>query len=307
MNALPMERHGHIMKLLRIAGLILFLLSAISFTGYYGYEASREDKVGPVIHFAGDELMTGVEVTKEDLLNGVTAYDERDGDVTDTVLIESVSDFIGPGQRIITYAAFDTSHNVTKKERKLIYTNYVPPRFSLEKPLRFAVGDAVNLLKYMKVWDCIDGELSENIKYEEPDAFFGAAEDTYQMKFQVTNSAGDIAVLPAEVEFYIPAYNSEKLIPEILLDEYLIYLKAGDAFKPEAYLKGVRINQEEYSIVEDARAQMNYLSGSAISRNSITISSNVNTKVPGIYKAEYSMTVQNGYRGTTKLLVVVEE
>lgn len=307
MNGLPKERHGHIMKLLRIAGLFLFLLSAISFTGYYGYEASREDTVGPVINFAGDELITDVEVTNEELLNGVAAYDEKDGDVTDTVLIETISDFIDPGQRIITYAAFDTSNNVTKKERKLIYTNYIPPRFSLTKPLRFAVGDAVNLLKYMKVWDCIDGELSENIKYEEPDDFFGATEDTYQMKFQVTNSAGDIAVLPVDVEFYIPAYNSEKLIPEILLEEYLIYLKVGDIFKPDAYLKGVRINQEEYSIVEDSRMQMNRLSGTVISRNSILISTNVNTQEPGIYKAEYSLTAQNGYRGTTRLLVVVEE
>lgn len=268
----------------------MFMLSAISFAGYYGYEASRNDIVGPVIEFAGDEITVGVEVTNEELLKNVTAYDEKDGDVTDTLLIEAVSNFIGPGQRLITYAAFDSGGNVTKKERKLIYTDYKPPRFSLEQPLRFAVGDAANILKYMKVLDCIDGELTENIKYEEPDHYFGTAEDTYQIKFQVTNSAGDTAVLPAEVEFYVPFYNMEKLIPEILLDEYLIYLKVGDAFKPEAYLKGVRINQVVYSSTED-----------------ISISTNVNTGKPGVYKADYSMKAQNGYSGSTRLLVVVEE
>jgi hypothetical protein len=295
------------MKLLRISGLLLFLLSAISFAGYYGYETSRNDNVGPVIEFTGDEIVVGVEATNEELLNNVTAYDEKDGNVTDTVLVEAVSDFIGPGQRMITYAAFDSNGNVTKKERKLVYTDYKPPRFSLEKPLRFAVGDAANILRYLKVWDCIDGDLTENIKYEEPNAYFGTAEDTYQMKFQVTNSAGDTAVLPAEIEFYTPVYNSEKLIPEILLDEYLIYLKAGDTFKPEAHLKGVRINQEEYRIAEDGGAQGEPSSNATISKKSISISTNVNTRKPGIYQAEYSMTAQNGYRGATKLLIVVEE
>ncbi len=307
MNGHPMERYGHNMKLLRIAGLSLFLLSAVTFAGYCGYEVSRNDIAGPVIEFAGEDVTVGVTVTDEELLKNVTAYDEKDGNVTDSLLIETISDFIKPGQRMITYAAFDKNSNVTKRERKLNYTDYESPRFSLEKPLRFAVGDAANILDFIKVWDCIDGDLTEKIKYEEPDYSFGTAEDSHQIKFQVTNSAGDTSILPTEVQFYIPAYNSEKLVPEILLEKYLIYLKTGETFNPEAFLKGVRINQMEYSIIADIGISIEHSTQSAIARKDISISTNVNTRKPGVYQVEYSMTAQNGYSGTTKLLVVVEE
>ncbi len=290
------------MKLLRIAGLSMFLLSAIAFAGYRGYEISRNDEAGPLIEFDSDEVTAGVKVTEEELLKNVTAYDEKDGDVTASLLIESISDFISSGQRIITYAAFDSNNNITKRERKLIYTDYKSPRFSLKRPLRFTVGDTANILEYMEVWDCIDGDLSENIKYEEPDYNFGTTEDTYQITFQVTNSAGDTAYLPAEIEFYY----MEKSAPEILLSKYLIYLKVGEAFHPEAYIEGVSINQKKYGIMENSILQSGR-PDNTIPRKDISISSNVNIRKPGVYQAEYSMTAQNGNRGRTKLLVVVEE
>ena len=38
---------------------------------------------------------------------GVKAVDENDGDVTDSLVVESVSNFLGGGRRLVVYAAVD--------------------------------------------------------------------------------------------------------------------------------------------------------------------------------------------------------
>lgn len=301
------ERFEKIMKILRIAGLSLFLLSVIAFTGYRGYKAAQNDYTAPVIKYEGDRIYASVKESKEELLRDVKAIDSKDGDVTDSLLIESVSDFISPGERIITYAAFDSGNNIAKSQRRLVYTDYVPPKFTLSEPLRFAQGDAVNLLKNLRVEDCLDGDLSASIKYEESDYYIGSSEGTYTIEFKVTNSAGDTSCLPAEVEFYNPVYNEEIYGPKIVLKDYLVYLKKGETFQPDTYLKSVIIDKKEYGFREDIISWNGQLTKDTLSKKNISVISDVNTSKPGAYQAEYSMQAQNGYKGTTKLLVVVEE
>ncbi len=295
------------MKILRIAGLSLFLLSAVMYAGYRGYEGSHNDNIAPFIEYDEECISASVKVTKEELLRDVNAFDAKDGDVTHSLLIESISDFIGQKERIITYAAFDSGNNVAKRQRKLVYTDYLPPRFSLSKPLRFVQGETDHLLDNLKAYDCIDGDLSESIKYDEPDYDFGSIQGTYTIEFRVTNSAGDTSFLPVEVDFYNPVYNEVKYAPEILLKDYLVYLKEGGSFDPSLYLKSVTIDKKDYSFREDSNTGYGSSYGDTISKKSILMKSDVNTRKPGIYQVEYSMQAQNGYTGTTKLLVLVEE
>lgn len=56
------------------------------------------------------------------LLTGVTATDERDGDVTDTVTIESVIPNTDGTEASVIYVAKDSKNNVTKETRKVSYT-----------------------------------------------------------------------------------------------------------------------------------------------------------------------------------------
>ena len=53
------------------------------------------------------ELTVGLNATDEDFLQGVKAVDENDGDVTDSLVVESVSNFLGGGRRLVVYAAVD--------------------------------------------------------------------------------------------------------------------------------------------------------------------------------------------------------
>ncbi len=291
------------MKILRLSGLIVFLFSFAVFTWFRISEVKSSDTTGPVFDCKADSLAVSVKTTEEDLLEGITAYDQKDGDVTDTIMIEKLSGFITAEKRKLTYAAYDSSNNVTKYERELTYTDYTPPRFSITKPFSFSVSGQDSITGYLTATDCIDGDLTDKITYEAPNEIMGQSVGTYEVKFFVTNSAGDTACLPVTVEYHYTDADNADRVPEIELSDYLIYIKTGTAFNPRSFLKGVKIGAKQYSIQTN---QSIPAADNVISQDRITVKSGVNQKEPGVYEVNYSMT-EDGFQGTTKLLVVVEE
>ncbi len=292
------------MKLLRLTGLIVFLLSSAAFSFYRIYKVNNIDTTGPEITFPTDTIYTEVNSSQDALLNDVTAYDEQDGDVTESIIIENISKFISPGKCIITYVAFDDSNNLTKKERYLIYNDYVSPKFSLSKPLVFNVGEYTDIIDYMKAVDCIDGDLSNNIRYErEYNDNFGMIEGEYEVKFWVTNSYGDTSYLPVKVAYQYISNEAIKRTPVITLDDYIVYIKEGTKFDPSIYPKGFSLGSNSYSFEEQDSFIIN---GNSISKNMINIYSNVYVNKPGIYYCDYYLTIYEGYTGKTRLIVIVE-
>jgi hypothetical protein len=75
-----------------------------------------EDRTAPVIHMEEAELEYRDEMSDEELLEGVTATDETDGDVTGSLVVEKVSE-AGNGTVIVTFGAKDKSGNVAKASR----------------------------------------------------------------------------------------------------------------------------------------------------------------------------------------------
>ena len=76
----------------------------------------NQDRTAPVISFGDKEIVYMDGMDEEELLNGVSAYDEQDGDVSYSLLIEKVSN-TADGQVVVTYAARDASNNVAKNSR----------------------------------------------------------------------------------------------------------------------------------------------------------------------------------------------
>ena len=74
------------MKRLRIAILAFFLVVAAVFTYTLVKRRATVDYYAPVIAFDEDVLQVSVSATDADLLAGVTARDNLDGDVTDSSL-----------------------------------------------------------------------------------------------------------------------------------------------------------------------------------------------------------------------------
>ena len=75
-----------------------------------------EDRTAPVIHMEEAELEYRDGMSDEELLEGVTATDETDGDVTGSLVVEKVSE-VGNGTVIVSYGAKDAANNVAKASR----------------------------------------------------------------------------------------------------------------------------------------------------------------------------------------------
>ena len=75
-----------------------------------------EDRTAPMIHMEEVQLEYREGMTDEELLAGVTATDETDGDVTGSLVVEKVSE-AGNGTVIVTFGARDAANNVAKASR----------------------------------------------------------------------------------------------------------------------------------------------------------------------------------------------
>ena len=78
-----------------------------------------EDRTAPVIHVEEVEMEYREGMTDEELLAGVTAADETDGDVTGSLVVEKVSE-VGNGTVIVTFGAKDKANNVAKASRVMM-------------------------------------------------------------------------------------------------------------------------------------------------------------------------------------------
>lgn len=76
------------------------------------------DRTAPTISFADENSrkIYSERMSEEELLEGVSAFDDVDGDVTDSLLVEKISE-TSDGNVIVTYVVLDSSNNVAKKSR----------------------------------------------------------------------------------------------------------------------------------------------------------------------------------------------
>ena len=81
-----------------------------------------EDRNGPEISVPQEEIAYVAGTDTSALLNGVTAQDDRDGDVTNTVTIESIIPNAEQTGASVVYVAKDSKNNVTKETRTILYS-----------------------------------------------------------------------------------------------------------------------------------------------------------------------------------------
>lgn len=265
------------MKKIRLLSTIILLISVAGFTIFWMYSNIVKDSTPPVVRCETEELVVSVEASEEELMEGVTAVDDRSGDVSDSIVIEEMSAFTEEGTRIITYAAVDESKNVGRCERILKYSDYEEPRFNLSDSLCYTVGSNVNIFDVISAESSLDGNLGGNIKYTLKKTINTMEEGSYPVEFRVTDGGGKTVYLSTEIEILGKDYAGIK----VSLESYLIYIKKGSSFDASAYYKGASTEGE------------------------LTIWSSVNTKEEGTYSVDYIVT-SGSISGKNRLLVVVE-
>ncbi|MFR7900483.1 MAG: hypothetical protein ACLU6Y_12115 [Ruminococcus sp.] len=95
--------------------IVLMAAVAIGTTGILGWLYMRQDRKGPEITIAESKKNSyTADMTTEDLLEGVKAVDDRDGDVSSSLTVENVYPNEKGDEVTVVYVAKDNSNNVTK-------------------------------------------------------------------------------------------------------------------------------------------------------------------------------------------------
>ena len=253
----------------------VLLVSVLLFAWGYRRAKLLTDNAGPKISM--DEKIITVSVTdpEEMLLKGITAYDEKDGDVTGSIVIQSLSNFIEKGRRTMVIASFDQDNNVTKAEREIIYSDYHSPEVRLDYPLVFSEGlQAGALLSGFTVTDCLDGNLTNDltVELENPDSYLDTTlEGAAKVIYTVVNSVGDILEIPATIRVYNTAFFRQA--SRVHLKTYLTAVKQGETLDPFEQIESVEIKGEELRP----------------SRSRVEIRDPADTSVPGVYEVLYTV------------------
>lgn len=274
------------MKLLQritILTIVLFILVTLAFGALTIRDRFFLDRTPPVLTCSSDILEISVNDPDSALLQGVSARDDTDGDLTSQILVKSVSPLITSDTAKVSYIVFDASNNMATVSRTVRYVDYQKPSFSLLRPLVFQIGETVTLKDRLVANDVIDGNISSNIRVISQN-ISTQYEGTYGITVQVTNSMGDAATLPLKVVI------SSQATPQLIfLTDYIVYLETGTTFRPEDYIESVR--NSDFT---------------AANSNDIEIESAVDPQTPGVYDVLYTYT-SGSQTYKAYLTVVVEE
>lgn len=175
-----------------IVELVVIALVIVGLGLYWVHRHIEANNAAPVITIEAESNEFSVTATEDDFLKDVVATDKEDGNVTESIIIEHISQIIDGNKRTITYVAFDSSNNVKKLDRDIVYTDYKAPEIKCDKDILVGMGSSAEILSKVSAVDVIDGDISEQVKLEINDVKYGVP-GKYAAKLTVTNSSGDVA------------------------------------------------------------------------------------------------------------------
>ena len=270
------------MRILRLVVSLIFVVTTALYVYFLVAEKIKSDETVPVITLAEEVLEVDIDATKEDLLSGVTAFDEKDGDLTDKVIVESVSNFIEPGLCRVTYAVCDNNSHVATATRKIRYKGYTSPKFTLSEDLCYSLYERLDVSKAIGAVDCIEGDISTNIVVSSED-YTSSIEGVFNIQATVTNRKGDSSTIT------VPLIIEDRSLsaPTIELKEFLVYSEPNKKIDFKKYLDSA----------EDSR-------GNDLTKD-VTIETNIDVSKEGSYTVHYYVTDKNGVVGHSVLTVII--
>lgn len=270
------------MRVLRIGTVLVFLITLLLFGLFYIKEQTSKDYTYPKITIESEVLDVSIHDTEEYLLQGVTAYDKKDGDLTSKVIVESISKFKKDQTSIVTYAVMDSNKHVVKNSRTIRYTDYTAPTFYLRKPLIFQVEENVAIRSAVGAVDCMEGDISDKVTILATD-YVGNTAGVFSVSLQATNNAGDIIYL--DLPIFVEEINRQALTIE--LSKYLIYLDKGISPDFEKYVTAV------------------YSGAIKLESFDMRVSTNFDCNTPGTYTVHFYIEDNYGRTGHSVLTAIV--
>ncbi len=281
---------GEEMRYLRILISVLCAASIIAYAGLYITIKMGRDDTPPEITDSLGEIEVLSTATDSELKKGLTASDNKDGDVTDSMIVGNRSKFTDHGVCTLEYIAFDKSNNVSSYKRQVKFTDYHSPRFTLSQSLVYQTGRNITLLECIGATDVLDGDISNNVSITDSNISLIESGD-YSITVKAANSGGD----ESSLELPIHLTTSSELQFDVHLSDYIVYVPAGTAIDPTTYFTGVSLRGKS---LDQSPVQC--------SVKDIAITGTVDANTPGVYEVCYRYTAPTGKSGTSYLVVVVE-
>jgi len=234
------------------------------------------DNTAPKIYIE----QSGLSYTEGDdvsgLLVGITAKDDRDGDVTDSIIVKDIS-VLGNGNTArVTYAARDKSNNISEKYRVVAYfpaeENYIEPE---------------------EEYVDIDSENSGN------------EEEYYNPESEESQETGDNPeeMIPEETEEEAVAEEAQEEAPK---EETPKETAKKDENKQDDKAPAITLKQKSVTIgVGQTFSPADYIKTTK-NASSTTIDGNINVMVPGTYPLTFKVTGPDGKTASETLTVVVK-
>lgn len=269
------------MKIIQRTLIVLLVLLVVATIATSIYDAASGHQDAPTLHCPSEILEVSAKDPESVLLQGVTASDPQDGDLTDRIIIGGKSKLIDNNTAVVTFLVFDSDDNMGSCTRRIRYTDYHRPRLAVEKPLVFTPKEDITLLDRLSATDVVDGDLSDRIRASTLSATDNS--EVYLISVQVTNSIGDTAW----VKLPVLVKETKPMAPDILLTSYLTYIDQGSTFDPWDYISSVTIN------------------GAPAVLSAVSIDNPVDTSIANFYHVTYTYQ-SNGHVGIAMLTVVVQ-
>lgn len=215
------------------------------------------DTEKPVITVDTDVIEAKCSVSDEALLKHVKAEDAKDGDLTDRVFVEKISQFINEGESNVTFCVWDNDNNVAKTSVKIIFTDYEKPELYLKDDLVFSNRSVINVSGSATITDKFDGDITNRLSVVANEK--EGAGNRVPITFKVSNSMGYVykwTIDAVKVDPY--SLNTNYSID---IDNHLIMLKVGDR-KPDfkKAVKGITYMGEKFSdgrlVIDDRRLNL---------------------------------------------------
>ena len=271
------------MRIIRIVVSVLFIIVLGAYI-FFHFTKSTDNTV-PTLKCDTSVIEISVNDTNEALLKHITAFDEKDGDISKNVLVEKTSAFVDSGKLIATFAVSDNDNNVSKINVPVVYTDYKHPVFELSDDLVFKTGYGVSVEDCIKVKDSLDGDITDRLVVIDNGADI-ETNGKYPLTLKVTNSKSFTYTMDINLimtENLESGYGLE-------LKKYLIYKKVGEKVDYDDMIKSVAAPP-----VGDKKSKIKI------------DSAEVDPSTPGIYNVYYYQTLDGQNMSMTRLIICYED
>lgn len=250
--------------------IVLMAAVAVGATVILGWLYMGEDRKGPEITIADSKKDSyTADMTTAELLEGIKAVDEKDGDVSDSLTVENVYPNEKGDEVTVVYVAKDKSNNVTKVTYHMTSDGILTGSTlaGQEDSMEESVAESTDRSEE-------DSDLQENSE-EASEEETEETEQTEEEKAQEREEAKIDQLNPQDPRFYLTTYYVE--------------IEKGTQIDRLSYVKDI----------EDDKDATNEL------YRKIQITGTVDVNTPGTYELTYYVVDSNGNASNGAVLTIV--